>query len=93
MKAENLTCAHFRCIYLLMVDGVSASAAALDAVQALAASQAGQGQPSADTLQDNAAQSPALAPEQIQLQAAYNVLGIANKIPATIVGALLNVTA
>ena len=52
-----------------------------------------QGQPSVDTLQDNAVQSPALAPEQIQLQAAYNVLGIANKIPATIIGALLNVTA
>lgn len=76
-----------------MVEGVSASAAALDAVQALAASQMVQGQPSANTLQDNAVQSPALTPEQIQMQAAYDVLGMANKIPATIVGALLNVTA
>ena len=76
-----------------MIDGVSASAAALDAVQALAASQTAQGQPAANTLQDNAVQSPALAPEQIQLQAAYNVLGIANKIPETVIGALLNVTA
>ena len=52
-----------------------------------------QGPAGANILRENSPASPALVPELVQRQAAYNALGIANQIPETIVGALLDVTA
>jgi len=75
-----------------MVDGISV-ASDFNPHQALEQTPPVQGAASPNGLRENATESPVLAPLQIQLQAGYSALGIANKIPETILGAIVNVIA
>ncbi len=75
-----------------MVDGVSV-ASGFNPYQALAQTPPVQGAASSNVLRENTIESPALAPLQIQLQAGYSALGIANQTPKVLLGLLVNTVA